>query len=140
VGRTVVGTSCFEGSGTAHVAPSVTTTGVNRLGLSVTAANVVTSMSPPAGSTERGDQAGGAGAPTVTIETSDFPQATAAATAAQTTVTAAAATSATATVTLRPAATAGALPVHRATSVASNAAGGSSITIGACRTGCVRRS
>ena len=116
-------------SGTSHVAPSVTTTGVNRLGLSVTAANLVTSMSPPAGSTERADQAGGAGAPTVTIETSDFPQAAAGATATQTTVTATVGTSATATVTLRPAATAGTLPVHRATSPASNTTGGTSITI-----------
>ena len=124
----VTGTG-FNGSGTAHIAPSVTTTGANRLGLTVTAANAVTSMTPPAGSTERADQAGGAGAPTMTIETSDFPQVTAGATVAQTTVTAVAATSATATITLRPAATAGVLPAHRATSPGSNTTGGSSITI-----------
>ena len=89
-------------SGTAHVAPSVITTGVNRLGLTVTAATAVTSMTPPAGSTERADQAGGAGAPTVTIERSDFPQAATGATGTKTTVTAAAAKSAVATLTLRP--------------------------------------
>jgi RHS repeat-associated protein len=94
-------------SGTAHVAPSVTTTGVNRLGLTVTAATAVTSMTPPAGSTERADQAGSAGAPTATIETSDFPQAAAGATGTKTTVTAAAATSTTATLTLRPASSGG---------------------------------
>ena len=93
-------------SGTAHVAPSVTTTGVNRLGLTVTAATAVTSMTPPAGSTERSDQAGSAGAPTATIETSDFPQAAAGATGTKTTVTAAAATT-TATLTLRPASSGG---------------------------------
>jgi RHS repeat-associated protein len=94
-------------SGTAHVAPSVTTTGVNRLGLMVTAATAVTSMTPPVGSTERADQAGSAGAPTATIETSDFPQAATGATGTKTTVTAAAATSTVATLTLRPASSGG---------------------------------
>jgi RHS repeat-associated protein len=90
-------------SGVNHVAPSVTTTGANRLGVTITAATAATSMTPPAGSTERADQAGGAGAPTATIETSDFPQAAVGATGTKSTVTASAATSAVATLTLRPA-------------------------------------
>jgi RHS repeat-associated protein len=94
-------------SGTAHVAPSVTTTSTNRLALTITAATAVTTMTPPAGSTERADQAGGATAPTVSIETSDFPQPTTGATGAKTTTSLNPAVSATATITLRPTSTGG---------------------------------
>jgi hypothetical protein len=56
---------------TSHTAPAVTTTGVNRMAVTVVAPAVVASLTPPAGSTERADQSGGAGAPTVSVETSD---------------------------------------------------------------------
>jgi RHS repeat-associated protein len=94
-----------------HLAPSVTTTGANRLGFSVNATTAATSMTPPSGSTERTDQAGGVTVPTATIETSEFPQTTAGATGAKTTVSLAAALSATATITLRPPTTGGAGPI-----------------------------
>jgi RHS repeat-associated protein len=89
-------------SGTNQVAPSVSTNGANRLAITVTAAPTATSMTPPPGSTERADQAGGVGAQTATVETSDFGQPTAGPTGTKTTATAATATSTTATLALRP--------------------------------------
>ena len=85
---------------TSQVAPSVTTTGINRLGVTITVTRGATSMTPPAGSTERADQAVPS---TVALETSDFGQAGLGATGTKTTVTAFALPSATATLTLRPA-------------------------------------
>jgi RHS repeat-associated protein len=95
-------------SGTPHTSPSATTTGTNRLGITVVATNAITTMTPPSGSTERvnGDQAGGTTTPTVSIETSDFPQTAAAATGTKISTSAPAAISTTATITLQPPATA----------------------------------
>jgi hypothetical protein len=89
-------------TGTAQSAPSVTTTGLNRFGVTVVASGAAVTATPPVGSTERADQSGGVGAPTSSIETSDFAAATAGATGAKLATTSAAAPSATATIALRP--------------------------------------
>jgi large repetitive protein len=96
-------------SGTSHTAPSVTTTGANRLVMSVNAPTVVTTMTPPSGSTERTDQSAVAGTPAVSIETSEFPQAIAAATGTKVSTSVTAATSVTATIALKPVTTGGAM-------------------------------
>jgi hypothetical protein len=118
-------------AGVNHVAPSVTTTGGNRLGITVTAPTAVTAMTPPSGSTERADQAGGTTAPTVSIETSDFSATTAGATGTKQTVSVTAAPSTTASIALKPAAvlTAGPVPVHQATGVVSNGAAGAATVV-----------
>jgi RHS repeat-associated protein len=94
-------------SGTSHTAPSVVTTAANDLAVTVTSPIVVATMTPPAGSTERADQAGGTGVRTVSVETSDFPKAVAGATGTKVTVSTTAAISATATLALRQLATPG---------------------------------
>ncbi len=88
-------------SGTSHIAPSVVTTAANDLAITVTSPIVVATMTPPAGSTERADQAGGTGVRSLSVETSDFPRAAAGAIGTKVTVSTTAAISATATLALR---------------------------------------
>jgi RHS repeat-associated protein len=104
-------------SGVTHTAPSVNTGGANRLGITITAPTAITTMTPPSGSTERADQAGGATAPTVSIETSDFPIAVAGASGTKQTISVAAATSLTATIALRPVSTTGGSTANTTTSI-----------------------
>lgn len=105
-----VAATSVNASTTNHVAPSITTTGINRKIVTVNAVAAVTTMTPPAGSTERADQAGGAGAPTVSIETSEFTQTAAGATGTKTSVSSTAGVSVTATVGLRPTTTGAGTP------------------------------
>jgi RHS repeat-associated protein len=121
-------------SGLSHTAPSVMPNGVNRIGLSINAVAVATSLTVPPGttptSTERADLIGGAtGTPNTTLEISEFPQATAVATGAKAAASLLAGASATATVMLKPAAAiTGTAPTHRATLSAANT-GGNSVTV-----------
>jgi large repetitive protein len=85
-----------------HIAPSVTTTGANRLVVAVNGLAESTSLTAPSGSTELVDAPATAGAPTVTVETSSSPAATAGATGTRTSASVLAAVSAASTVTLRP--------------------------------------
>jgi large repetitive protein len=103
----VSGTGTNTTPTTTQTAPTVTTTGSNRLGLTIVAPTLITTATAPAGSTERADQAGGTTTPTVSIETSDFPQTTTGATGTKQPVTATATTSATTTLTLKPPTTTG---------------------------------
>jgi RHS repeat-associated protein len=114
VDATAIGTNI---AGTSHTAPSVNTGGANRLAITVTAPTAVTAMTPPSGSTERADQAGGTTVPSVSVETADFGQAVAGATGTKQTVTAAAATSVTATIALRPVSTTGGTGANTTTSI-----------------------
>jgi RHS repeat-associated protein len=104
-------------SGVTHTAPSVNTDGANRLGITITAPTAITTMTPPSGSTERADQAGGATVPTVSVETSDFAIAVAGASGTKQTVSAVAATSLTATIALRPVSTTGGSGANTTTSI-----------------------
>jgi RHS repeat-associated protein len=104
-------------SGLTHTAPSVNTGGANRLGITITAPTAITTMTPPSGSTERADQAGGATTPTVSVETSDFAIAVAGASGTKQTVSAVAATSLTATIALRPVSTTGGSTANTTTSI-----------------------
>jgi large repetitive protein len=90
-----------------HVAPSVTTTGGNRLVVVANGLATNTSLTAPSGSTELVDSAAAVGAPTVTVETSSSAAATAGATGTRTSASLVAAVSATSTVTLRPVTTGG---------------------------------
>jgi RHS repeat-associated protein len=98
-------------SGLSHVAPSVTTTGANRLVVAVNGLATSTSLTPQSGSTELVDSAATAGAPTVTVETSSSPAASAGATGTRTSASLLAAVSATSTITLRPVTTGGGVMV-----------------------------
>jgi RHS repeat-associated protein len=88
-------------SGTNHNAPSVTTTNANRYVLSVNAFAAAVAGTQPAGSTERADQVGGTGTPTVAIETSEFAQTAAGVTGTKLTTSSAATVSATTTIALK---------------------------------------
>jgi hypothetical protein len=114
VDATATGTNI---AGTSHTAPSVNTSGANRLTVTITAPTAVTSMTPPSGSTERADQAGGATTPTVSLETADFAQTAAGATGTKQTVTVATSTSVTATIALRPVSTTGGTGANTTTSI-----------------------
>jgi RHS repeat-associated protein len=104
-------------SGVTHTEPSVNTGGANRLGITITAPTAITTMTPPSGSTERADQAGGTTTPTVSIETSDFAIAVAGASGTKQTVSTVAATSLTATIAVRPVSTTGGSTANTTTSI-----------------------
>lgn len=89
-------------SGTSHVAPSVVTSGVNRLLTSVTGLAVTSSVTPPVTMTERIDAATPTGTKSATIETADQIVFTAGATGTRTSTSPTAATSQTVTYALRP--------------------------------------
>ncbi len=89
-------------SGTSHAAPQVTTTGTNRMILTVASAATNTTFTPAASTTERIDNAATTGAPTVTVEVAQASQAAEAKTAQRTPTSAVAAVGATMTIALRP--------------------------------------
>ena len=124
-----------SGSGGSHVAPSVTTTGVDRTVLSLVAVEAAAALAEPATTLERVDIAGGAVVPTVSLGVFDVGQAVAGATGART-ATSAVAPSATATIALRPAGAPpppppppAAAPAFRSITDGSSGAGGTTVTV-----------
>ena len=90
-------------SATSHAAPLVTTSEANRLIITVASVAAATSFTPAVSTTERVDKAATIGAPTVTVEVAESPQAAEGLSTLRTPVSAVAAAGATMTIALRPA-------------------------------------